>query len=217
MLVTVSATAVAQEYHYEIGGMAGASLYMGDANKKDVFREGHPALGAVVRKNINFRWALKADLLMGTVSGDTRNMANAYPAGQNAAFRRNIYELNGQVEFNFMPYSDKYAYLQTSRLSPYLFTGLGFTCASGEEPFAGVNFPIGVGVKYKIRNRINLALEYAFRKLFADDFDAPSAAGFNLNNPYQMGSSSLKNKDWYALWTFGVTWDFGPNNRKCTE
>ncbi|MDR2628198.1 MAG: porin family protein [Dysgonamonadaceae bacterium] len=211
------ATTVAQEYHYEIGGMAGLSMYMGDANKKDISQGWHPALGAVFRKNMNFRWALKADLLMGSVSGDTRNMNNAYPEGQTAAFRRNLYELGGQLEFNFMPYSDKFVYLQTSRISPYLFAGLGLTCASGDDFFAGMNFPVGVGVKYKIMNRVNLGLEYSFRKLFADDFDAPSKNGLRLDNPYQIGGNLLKNRDWYSILMFTVTWDFGPNDRKCIE
>jgi opacity protein-like surface antigen len=211
------ATAVAQEYHYEIGGMAGMSMYMGDANKNHFFRGWHPSVGAVFRKNMNFRWAFKANLLMGSVSGDTRNIDNAYPGGQTAAFRRNLYELGGQMEFNFLPYSDKFAYLQTSRISPYLFAGLGLTCASGDDFFAGINVPAGVGVKYKIVNRVNLGLEYSFRKLFADNFDAPSKSGFCLDNPYRTGRNGLKNNDWYSLLMFTVTWDFGPNDRKCIE
>jgi opacity protein-like surface antigen len=207
----------AQEYHYEIGGMAGLSMYMGDANKNNILRGWHPSAGVVFRKNMNFRWAFKADLLMGSVSGDTRNTYNMYPGGQTSAFRRNFYELGGQLEFNFMPYSDKFAYLQTSRISPYLFAGLGFTFASGKNTFAGINFPVGLGVKYKIRNRINMGLEYSFRKLFSDAFDTPSDERFSLNDPYGIGSSWLKNKDWYSLLMFSVTWDFGPNDRKCTE
>jgi opacity protein-like surface antigen len=217
MSVCTGAKALAQEYHYEIGGMAGLSMYMGDANKNNLLLGWHPSVGAVFRKNMNFRWAFKADLLMGSVSGDTRNTNNAYPDGQTVAFRRNFYELGGQLEFNFMPYSDKFAYLQTSRISPYLFAGLGFTYASGENPFAGINFPVGVGVKYKIRNRINLGLEYSFRKLFSDAFDNPSDLRLSLNDPYRIGGSWLKNKDWYSLLMFSVTWDFGPNDRKCIE
>ncbi|MDR1121790.1 MAG: DUF6089 family protein [Dysgonamonadaceae bacterium] len=219
MLISVytGARALAQEYHYEIGGMAGLSMYMGDANKNNLLLGWHPSAGAVFRKNMNFRWAFKADLLMGSVSGDTRNTSNAYPGGQTVVFRRNFYELGGQMEFNFLPYSDKFPYLQTSRISPYLFAGLGFTYASGENPFVGINLPVGVGVKYKIRNRINLGLEYSFRKLFSDAFDAPSDRGFSLNDPYGIGGSWLKNKDWYSLLMFSVTWDFGPNDRKCIE
>ncbi len=204
-----------QEYKYEIGGMAGMSMYMGDANKNNIFMGWHPSVGAVFRKNINFRWALKADLLMGSVSGDTKNTDNAFPHEAEVSFYRNFYELGVQAEFNFLPYSDKFAYLQTSKLSPYLLLGIGLTTASGKDTFWGVNLPVGIGLKYKMRNRINLGVEYSFRKLFADDFDAPSKQGFNLDNPYQIESSLWKNKDWYSLLMFSLTWDFGPNDRKC--
>ena len=37
----------AQEYKYEIGGMAGGAFYMGDANKNTIFKGMNPAVGAV--------------------------------------------------------------------------------------------------------------------------------------------------------------------------
>ena len=207
-------TAVAQEYKYEIGGMAGLSMYLGDANQSALLRGFHPAGGLVFRRNFNFRWALKADLMAGKVTGNTKNTDNVFPNQGEAAFSRNFFELGGQIEFNFLPYSDKFAYLNTSKLSPYLLTGLGVTAASG---FGSVNLPLGLGVKYKIKNRVNLGLEYAVHKLFSDSFDAPDKNGFNLDNPYKIRSGTFKNKDWYNTLMFSVTWDFGPNDRKCTN
>jgi len=207
-------TAVAQEYKYEIGGMLGLSMYMGDANQTNLLSGFNPAGGVVFRRNFNFRWALKTDLMMGKITGNTKNTDNVFPNQGQAAFSRSFFELGGQIEFNFLPYSDKFAYLNTSRLSPYLLTGLGVTAASG---FGSVNLPLGLGVKYKIRNRINLGLEYAVHKLFSDSFDVPDKNGFNLNNPYNVQSGIFKNKDWYNTLMFSVTWDFGPNDRKCTN
>jgi len=207
-------TAVAQEYKYEIGGMAGLSMYMGDANQTALLRGFNPGGGVVFRRNFNFRWALKTDLMVGKVTGDTKNTDNVFPNQGQASFSRNFFELGGQIEFNFLPYSDKYAYLNTSKIAPYILTGLGVTAASG---FGSVNLPLGLGVKYKIKNRINLGLEYAVHKLFSDSFDAPDKTGFNLDNPYKIQSGVFKNKDWYNTLMFSVTWDFGPNDRKCTN
>ena len=207
-------TAVAQEYKYEIGGMAGLSMYLGDANQSALLRGFHPAGGLVFRRNFNFRWALKTDLMAGKVAGNTKNTENVFPNQGEVAFSRSFFELGGQIEFNFLPYSDKFAYLNTSKLSPYLLTGLGVTAASG---FGSVNLPLGLGVKYKIKNRVNLGLEYAVHKLFSDSFDAPDKSGFNLDNPYKIRSGTFKNKDWYNTLMFSVTWDFGPNDRKCTN
>ena len=53
----------AQEYKYEIGGMAGGAFYMGDVNKNAFFKGLNPAFGAVFRYNPNFRWALKTNLM----------------------------------------------------------------------------------------------------------------------------------------------------------
>ncbi len=210
-------TAVAQEYKYEIGGGLGMSSYMGDANKGNPFSGLRPSLGAVFRKNVNLRWAMKADLLMGGVSGNTKNSDNVYSGNASAEFSRNFFELGGQMEFNFLPYSDKYPYLKTSKIAPYLMAGLGFTLAPGDETFFGLNLPVGLGVKYKVKNRINLGLEYSIRKLFSDGFDAPDKSGFNLDNPYQLNGGLMKNRDWYTVLIFSITWDFGPNDRKCTN
>ena len=211
-------TAVAQEYKYEIGGMAGLSMYMGDANQTALLQGFNPAGGLVFRRNFNFRWALKTDLMVGKIKGDTKNTDNAFPNNGEVSFSRNFFELGGQIEFNFLPYSDKFAYLNTSKIAPYLLTGLGITVAPGKnQTFANVSFPLGLGVKYKIRNRINLGLEYSVHKLFGDGFDAPNKEGFNLDNPYKIQSGIFKNKDWYNTLMFSVTWDFGPNDRKCTN
>jgi len=211
-------TAVAQEYKYEIGGMLGMSMYMGDANQIALLKGFNPAGGLVFRRNFNFRWALKTDLMMGKVTGDTKNTDNVFPNQGEASFSRSFFELGGQIEFNFLPYSDKFHYLNTSKIAPYLLTGLGVTVAPGKNrTFGSVNLPLGLGVKYKIRNRVNLGLEYAVHKLFSDSFDAPDKEGFNLDNPYKIQSGLMKNKDWYNTLMFSVTWDFGPNDRKCTN
>jgi hypothetical protein len=210
-------TAVAQEYKYEIGGMAGTSMYMGDANQTNLLLGLNPAGGLVFRRNFNFRWALKTDLMWGKITGDTKNTENVFPDHAAYKFSRNFYESGGQLEFNFLPYSDKFAYLNTSRIAPYMLSGLGFTMAPGKQTFLGLHLSLGFGVKYKIRNRINLGIEYAVRKLFGDSFDSPDSEGFNLDNPYKINSGLFKNKDWCNTLMFSVTWDFGPNDRKCTN
>ena len=81
----------AQEYKYEIGGMAGGAFYMGDANKNTIFKGMNPAVGAVFRYNINFRWALKANLMWGQVSGKTEGMENVFPNNAQTSFNRSTF------------------------------------------------------------------------------------------------------------------------------
>lgn len=209
---------VAQEYEFEIGGMAGTSFYMGDANKSKLFQSPNISGGVVFRYNRNFRWAYKANLLIGGVSGDTRKSGNVFPNGQNASFSRMFYELGAQVEYNFFHYSDKYEYLGTKRFSPYIFTGLGMTYGSGNNSFLGLNLPLGMGFKYKLKDRLNLGFEFSFRKLFGDSFDVTKKSNdFNLEDPYRIESSFFKNKDWYVLTMFSVTWDFGLRKTSCVN
>lgn len=212
--ISIVPTLQAQEYKYEIGGMAGMSMYMGDANKTALVKGVNPAFGAVFRYNANFRWAMKANLLWGQVSGKTAGLDNVFPNELDVSFSRSLIELGGQMEFNFFPYSDKYAYANTRRLTPYLLVGLGMTVApGGDGTFASLNIPIGVGVKYKIKNRLNLGGEFAVRKLFGDGLEGVEA----LKEPYGINSNFLKNKDWYSCLTISLTWDFGPRAVPCNN
>lgn len=207
----------AQEYKYEIGGMAGTSFYMGDANKGSLYKSPNVAVGAVFRYNKNFRWAYKGNFVVGGVSGNSETSGNVFPNGSGVEFSRTFIELGGQIEFNFLPYSDQYAYLSTSKFSPYIFTGIGLTAATGDNMFFGVNVPLGLGVKYKIKKRLNLGFEFSFRKLFQDDFDVPKKHEFNLDAPFNIKSSSLKNQDWYSLTLITLTWDFGSKEDPCAN
>ena len=207
----------AQDYKYEIGGMAGGSFYMGDLNKNGFFKGINPAVGAVFRYNPNFRWAVKTNLTWGKVSGSTEGMENVFPNQAQASFDRSLIDVGGQMEFNFFPYSDKYAYANAKRFSPYLFLGVGMTVAmGGSKTFVGPNIPLGVGLKYKI-NRINLGCEFSFRKLFGDGLDVTDENNAFLDDPYHVNSSMLKNKDWYSFLLLSVTWDFGPRCRTCNN
>ena len=207
-----------QEYKYEIGGATGSSFYMGDANRTRLFLNPKLSGGALFRYNATFHWSVKANLFTGSVSGNSLDSENKYPFEQNATFNRKFVDIGTQVEFNFMPYSDKYDYIGTKPYSPYVFTGAGLTYASGEKEFIGLNIPFGVGFKYKLKNRLNIGVEFSMRKLFSDDFDVTSnESEWSLDAPYGISSSFLKNKDWYSLTMIFITWEFHTREDPCRE
>ena len=80
-----------------------------------------------------------------------------------------------------------------------------------------LNIPMGVGVKYKLKSRLNLGCEFSFRKLFGDSFDVTNGSNEILDNPYGISSSAFKNKDWYSLLMISITWDFGERCRPCNN
>lgn len=213
--MTISITTFSQEYKYEIGGMVGTSFYMGDANKTKLYQDPGLAVGGIFRYNKDFRWAIKTDLAVGKVSGNTEKSGNAFPNNQNVTFSRTFFDVGGQIEYNFFNYSDKYAFLGTKKISPYVFTGFGLTFATGDNFFTSANIPLGVGVKYKWKDRINVGFEFSMRKLFGDSFDTPNDNGLSLKDPYNISSSFLKNKDWYSLTMITLTWDFGLRTTPC--
>lgn len=203
-------------YKYEIGGMLGTSFYMGDANKTRLYQNPGLSAGIVFRYNKDLRWAVKSNFIIGKVSGDTRNSGNKFPLEQNTSFSRMFYELGSQIEFNFFNYSDQFAYLGAKRISPYLFTGVGVTLGSGDKKFFDANIPIGIGLKYKIKDRLNLGFEFSFRRLFSDSFDVTKKGNdFNLEEPYNIKGNMFKNTDWYSLTMITLTWDFGARICPC--
>ena len=72
---------------------------------------------------------------------------------------------------------------------------------------------LGVGMKYKIHNRLNIGCEFSFRKLFGDKLEGDET----LDNPYHIDSGLFKNKDWYSLLLLTVTWDFGRRSQPCNN
>lgn len=79
--------------------------------------------------------------MWGQVSGTTEGQENVFPDLAQGSFSRNLIELGGQMEFNFFPYSDKFAYSNAKRFTPYIFMGLGVTVAPGSgKTFAGRTF-----------------------------------------------------------------------------
>jgi hypothetical protein len=83
--------------------------------------------------------------------------------------------------------------------------------------FISPNIPVGMGVKYKLKNRLNIGGEFTIRKLFGDGLDVTDDGNRILNNPYGIGGSILKNKDWYSLLMFSVTWEFGKRCGPCNN
>jgi hypothetical protein len=198
------------DYRFEIGGMAGTSFYMGDANKTKLYKDPGISAGVIFRYNKDLRWSVKNNFVIGRVAGDTKGSGNKFPFGRQVSFSRMFYELGSQIEFNFFNYSDKFGYLGAKRLTPYVFTGAGISFATGDKKFMDLNIPIGIGLKYKIKDRLNFGFEFSFRKLFSDSFDVTKHdRKFDLENPYGIKGSLFKNNDWYSLTMISITWDFG--------
>ncbi|MDE6359027.1 MAG: porin family protein [Duncaniella sp.] len=205
---TAQATAQPEEYKFDLGAGIGVSGYMGDANESKLFS--HPGVGGNIslRYLINTRFAIRGLINMASLSGSTADMENVLPTTEPIDFKASVYDLQARGEFNFFNYGIGETYKRLTRITPYMALGLGIsmTGVSGDTSVA-MTLPMAVGVKYKVKPRLNLSLEFSMTKVFGDKVDGPE-----LSDPYLIKSSFIKNTDWYSMLTFSVSYEFG---RRC--
>lgn len=212
ILLTGVAGAFAQsDYKFDIGGGVGMTGYLGDANTSNLY--GNPSwnVEALFRYQINPRFALKTDLTVGGLRGNSAQMTNVFPGEKTFKFSTTFYEVGEMFEFNFFNYGIGERYRKLKRISPYVTAGLGFLVwtVDGKAGFT-VDIPFGVGVKYKLKERVNLGAEFLMKKTLSDSLD-----GDNLKDPYQIKSSFMKNTDWISTLTFTISYEFGERCRAC--
>lgn len=207
------------EYKMDMGAGLGGCFYIGDANS--VPFANLSAMGAITaRRILNARMAVKANIAFGHIHGTTDGFipTDAYsetPEGgtpTQITFSRNVMDFGAQFELNFWGFGTGVGYKGNSRITPYILAGLGITVGmgGGEKACGGMNIPLGVGVKYKLKPRINLGFEWTMRFSTTDRLDT-------IVDPYGVKSGFLKNKDSYSFAMFFITYDMFPKLRKCNN
>ncbi|MDE7144102.1 MAG: porin family protein [Muribaculaceae bacterium] len=201
----VAAHAQEEEYKFDIGAGVGMSGYLGDVNHSNLFRRPGFVGQLSFRYLIDTRWAIRGLFTAASLSGTTADMDNVLPEGKVYDFKSWVYDLGGRVEFNFFNYGIGESYKNLSRVSPYLSLGLGVTMSNtAGESYVAMSLPMGFGVKYKVKSRVNLSLEFCMTKVFGDHVDSGE-----LSDLYQIKSSFLKNTDWYSTIMLGISYEFG--------
>ena len=205
------------EYRWDVGGGLGMCYYLGDVNSTP-FSGGNVMAAFTLRRNFNPRMALKTNLAFGRYGGTSRGYFLPAEPGQSTQatdvnFSGNVVDLGAQFEINFWGYGMGPGYKKLSRITPYAVLGVGATVGitDGANSF-GLNFPIGAGVKYKVKHRLNLILEWTHRFTTIDRLD-----GVRLSDPYYIESSGLKNRDTYSFLMLTLTYDISPKYRLCNN
>ncbi len=199
----------AQLYKYEVGPALGMTGYLGEANNGSLFR--HPSVtgGGIFRYVHNSRWAFKANLNYVNLRGDSEQDESWYPDGANYTFTSNMIDVGFTAEFNFLNFGRGPAYKKLKPISPYMVAGVGFVFAmcKGHNQ-ASFTIPVGIGVKYKYKDRWNLGFEFTMRKEFSDRIDG-------LSDLFDIKHSFGKNTDWYSFAMFTVSYEFGKRCITC--
>ena len=208
LLMTLGMNAQELEYALELGAMVGPSFYMGDGNTNGFYSNVTLAGGVMGRYNINPRMALKFDIGLGSLKGDA-NGKNKFPPkeGMELTFNNKLIDVGCQYELNFWGYGMGNSYKGHKRLTPYIQVGLGFTHCN---EVLTLNIPIGVGVKYKVKPRLNIGIDWSMRCSMSDKLDG-------IADPYKIESGFMKNKDSYCWTMFYLSYDLCPKYRKCVN
>lgn len=203
----------------DVGIFGGAGTYFGDMTKTELKKSVKPAYGAFMRYNFNPRYALRFNVLNGAIGADGEFEAQPWD------FKKNVWDVSLQFEFNFFKYivGDK-----ETPYSTYLFAGVGmqyyeykldpikleplvdpsyFDNVSPEGPVYAPTIPFGLGFKFNLSKRIGLGLEAGLRKTFSDKLDnlddplsyTPPNVDQSVEPPVQVTyADSYHNNDWTA-------------------
>lgn len=193
-----------ESYRFDLGGGLGMGGYLGDLNESNPFKRPGFTADAAFRYRFDTRWALTTMLGYSALSGNSADLGTALPGGAEYTFKSSVVDLTERVEVNFFAFGIGETYKQLRRWSPYLALGLGMAVSSCEGTVhAAFVVPMAVGLKYKLRERLNMGLEFSMTKAFGDRLDG------DIRDLYQVKSSFLKNTDWYSRLALSISYEFG--------
>ena len=215
------------EYRYEIGAAAGMATYFGDFNSK-LFGNIAPAGGAVFKFVLNPHSAMKFSGTYLKLNGDYDLAQTYYPDLRETGYSYNadVIDIAATYEYNFWPYGTGKEYRGAMRFAPFISLGIGLTGVKNENrtvdyssmtheeannKIVTANIPLGFGVKYRYKDRINFAVQWQMHFTLSDQMDG-------LKDTYRIKSSGLfKNTDCYSTLMFSLTYSISPKCPTCMK
>jgi hypothetical protein len=259
-----SSTAIGQGFKTsaEVGLFGGGSYYIGDLNPSKHFVYSKLAYGAIFRYNLSTRHSLRFNVTYGNIYGEDATSNDPYKVDRNLSFKSEVLEFAFGVELDLFKYrinDMKYP------ISPYFFYQFAYTRINPKTELDGIDYalqplategqgsgipgtktnryslnqftvPLGIGLKFNLRKRVAVSIEYGIRKTFTDYIDDVSGnyldvdAATGLNGPLsaQLSDRSLSpgskaglnrgtslSKDWYSF--YGVMLTFKPFKKDICE
>lgn len=200
------------EYRMEIGAGLGLDGYLGDFNG-NLTKDLRPMMAVILRRNLNPYMGLRLSGMFGKLKGSSADVDTYYPAYASIPhqFSRSLVDIGLTYEYNFWSYGTGRDYRGAKRLTPYVGIGVGGTFVSGNGNDFAFNFPIGLGLKYKVADRLNLGLEWMMYFGTSDMLDG-------VKDPYAIASSGLfKNTDSYSTCMLTLAYSFMPKCKTCNK
>lgn len=209
---------------FEVGINAGAFIYQGDLTPSRLgsYRTLKPGLGIFINRIVSPMFSLRTNFEFGKLKGDDGKYSiPEYRQQRNFNFKSPVFEVSELLVADLLRNN---LMRQSSRLSPYLFAGIGFSFLNIKRDWSRFNaeyfssesgtisglaadqqhslpklipvLPIGVGLRYPLSYKISINAETSYRFTFTDYLDGFSKAADDLK------------KDSYQTHTIGVTYQF---------
>jgi hypothetical protein len=177
-----------QAQTWEIGGSFGGAGYVGDLNRNPVKPSGASA-GIFVKRNFDGYLSAKINFTAGRFGAVDSLSNDAQFRDRNLSFTDNFKELSIIGEFNFMKYIPDAG---PNKYTPYIYAGIGITGYTPRANYKGDQvslreyrtegqakkygdqtavIPYGIGIKYNIGGKFNLAADVGYRFTFTDYLD----------------------------------------------
>ena len=208
-LITSVSAQTQPEYRLEVGAGVGMVTYLGDFNG-NLLKNPMPMFSLLAKYKLDPRMAVAMNVSYGKIKGSSKDAKTYYPVPwQDYSFNHGLLDVGFRFEYNFWPYGTGMEYRGAKRITPYIYIGAGMTFAKPDKTEMGVNLPIGGGIKYKVADRVNTALEWTMHFTSSDYLDG-------VKDPYGIQSSGLfKNTDCYSTLTLAFTYSFSEKCRTC--
>ncbi len=198
------------EYLMEVGGGLGLVSYEGDYNSNPLKGQ-QPMASVLLRRMLNPYHGFRFSLSYGKLKGSSKNEETYYPGTQEKPyeFSNPMADFAAMYEYNFWPYGTGRDYRGAKRLTPFVTGGLGLTFVKADKSVFTANLPVGIGVKYKLADRMNLGVEWLVHFSLSDKLDGSP-------DPYSIKSSgAFKNTDCYSALQVTLTYSFMAKCRTC--
>jgi opacity protein-like surface antigen len=194
--------ASAQRFGIELFG--GASNYQGDLQQRVyTFNQSKFAFGLGASYALNEHFAVRAMANFGKIQADDKLNKDPLLKKRNLNFKSPITDINVTLQYHILE-------MQTSRFSPYVFTGLALfrfnpyttdtvgnkislqplgtegQCLA-EYPdrktygLTQFSIPLGIGIKFAVNRRMSIGWEISMRKTFTDYLDDVSTSYVDEN------------------------------------
>jgi hypothetical protein len=162
---------------HEVGIQAGAANYRGDLAPIINLTSPGPMVQGFYRANVSKAWSFRGNVSFGRISYNADKSSDNFIKLSEKKFRTNIWELSGQIEYNFLSFRGGRNKKVSQNWTPYAFSGVGvfkFEQLLNLQPTygtAGINVPLGVGIKVATSRNWNFGVEFGARFTFTDYLD----------------------------------------------